>query len=199
MTAILITITEAGHEKEVTIDARKVAEDRERILDSEVGDFIVTYNTTKYGPRHYVIVHSTEAKNARHALRIVQGRLQEEAVARTKALVALQEKEQRREEAKLIAEEQIASGTYKGVVLDAWKCPECEHVYDEEPEKNSYYECQCGNTFSYDETGSHRCEQCNKFAAKAYDFTCEQCQTGIEEWEMVHVIEFEGDMVELDV
>lgn len=44
------------------------------------------------------------------------------------------------------------------------------------------YECgSCGTVFSFDNEGSNRCPDCNKFAAKYCDISCTQCEGEAEE------------------
>lgn len=58
-------------------------------------------------------------------------------------------------------------------------CPECSEVIDD-LEVFSLYECpDCGDTFSQEDTGSHRSECCGKFSAKVGE-THEGC-TGLNE------------------
>jgi len=56
-----------------------------------------------------------------------------------------------------------------------FKCTSCEQFFDEE-ELVTMYQCNnCGTVFSKDNSAdgvSHRCPDCNKFAAKLHDHGC---------------------------
>jgi len=56
---------------------------------------------------------------------------------------------------------------------DGWFCPECETIFEEQGD--TIYECSCGNIFSREETGTHKCPECNKFASKLLDHGCPDC------------------------
>lgn len=51
--------------------------------------------------------------------------------------------------------------------VTAYRCTECQEI--SEDSQGPVYECSCGNTFSKEENGSHRCPDCNKFAGKLAD------------------------------
>ena len=58
-------------------------------------------------------------------------------------------------------------------------CPECEEI-EEEP--TTSYECgECGNIFTLEDVGSHRCEDCGRFASKLSNNACTGCGTDLEE------------------
>lgn len=55
-------------------------------------------------------------------------------------------------------------------------CSECDEAFEDDADFVRLYECgECGNIFSYEDNYSHRCEQCNKFAAKLTDNGCPEC------------------------
>lgn len=59
-----------------------------------------------------------------------------------------------------------------------FRCPQCDETFDE-CDAETVYECQdCGTTFNRDNSSdgnSHRCPDCNKFAAKLTDNGCPHC------------------------
>lgn len=58
-----------------------------------------------------------------------------------------------------------------------WQCEGCEEIFEDNGDFQRLYECgECGSIFSYEDVGSHRCEQCGKFAAKLTENGCPECQ-----------------------
>lgn len=77
--------------------------------------------------------------------------------------------------------------------VEVWVCPGCDHVFDEEPELTTLYECgNCGTTFSKEDEGSNRCPDCGKFAAKQDDGGCPECGEAWEGLEAVTRYQHEG-------
>ena len=69
------------------------------------------------------------------------------------------------------AEEEAVRATWP------WQCEGCEEIFEDDADFQRLYECgECGGIFSYEDVGSHRCEQCGKFAAKLTDRGCPECQ-----------------------
>lgn len=57
-------------------------------------------------------------------------------------------------------------------------CSECGEEFIEDPEV-TLYECgECGDIWSKEDTGSHRCENCNKFAGVLTHSGCPECGQG---------------------
>lgn len=73
--------------------------------------------------------------------------------------------------------------------IEAYKCTGCDWFEEDEPE-SPLYECSsCGTRFDRDNSAdgsSHRCPDCNKFAAKAADYACPQCQEEVEQVTAYH-------------
>lgn len=60
-----------------------------------------------------------------------------------------------------------------------FQCQECDEVFEDESDFVRLYECnECGSIFSYENSGSNRCEQCGKFASKLTDDGCPECEQG---------------------
>lgn len=60
--------------------------------------------------------------------------------------------------------------------VQAFQCPDCESCQLEATVV--HYECSgCGNLHSWNENESHRCPECNKFAARD-GFACDDCDGG---------------------
>lgn len=61
-----------------------------------------------------------------------------------------------------------------------YKCTDCEAI--NEDNKGAHYTCNnCGNEFTYEDEGTHRCSGCGKFAAKDYALSCNDCDAEVEE------------------
>ena len=77
-------------------------------------------------------------------------------------------------------------------------CPECLKPEDELT-IDTIYECEnCGVKFSKEETGTHRCEGCGKFASKLTDNGCAECYEDLEElevWVCSHCEEPHSDII----
>jgi predicted RNA-binding Zn-ribbon protein involved in translation (DUF1610 family) len=73
-------------------------------------------------------------------------------------------------------------------VQTAYSCTGCEDVI---AEPVPLYECgECGTIFSRDgsaDGSSHRCPDCNKFAAKLTEHGCPDCEEECEEVKAVNV------------
>src|SRR6266498_3785859 len=62
-----------------------------------------------------------------------------------------------------------------------WMCEDCEESFEYAPESPLYECAECGVRFTHEGSAdgdSHRCPECNKFAAKIADFGCPQCGDG---------------------
>jgi len=58
-------------------------------------------------------------------------------------------------------------------------CPDCGEVKED---STTSYECgNCGEEFTLEDEGTHRCPSCGKFAAKVSDNACPDCGTDLEE------------------
>jgi predicted RNA-binding Zn-ribbon protein involved in translation (DUF1610 family) len=67
------------------------------------------------------------------------------------------------------------------IQVEGFQCTECGAVMEEE-NREPLYECsECGTVFNRNNSAdgaSHRCPDCNKFAAKLSDSSCPECEEG---------------------
>ena len=72
--------------------------------------------------------------------------------------------------------------------IEAWKCLDCGAITQERYDVPRYECNNDGTIFARDSSadgGSHRCPECNKFASKLADESCEDCEGEVEAFQAV--------------
>lgn len=70
------------------------------------------------------------------------------------------------------------------VDVECRKCIHCDELIpeDEIDESDAGYECgSCGETFTKNNVGSHKCPSCSRFASRLPGWVCPQCDEVTEE------------------
>jgi hypothetical protein len=82
-------------------------------------------------------------------------------------------------------------------IVEAAKCPECDHVGDPDDFDEPLYECSQDGATARGYDDGRICDQCHKFRAKVSDTSCPQCEQAVEP-EHVQAKEIDNEYVEVE-